>query len=200
MRGWDWLSRIGTIFGLILVILGVTAGGLVWFFTKSLWAGIAAVLALTLVVFAEGTFEVWQKVEERRFDPDAPLTAVVGKTFRNQDVPLDGFSYTNCHFHNVTFVFRGEKSYGLHHIDIHGPHFLRLEDRGAGAAVQLAKALGLQRTEVGFFDIDSGDPVDVPTPTVVNKHQPSIDVTSFAQQGGTTAGQIFEGQREDETP
>ena len=34
-------------------------------------------------------------------------TVIVGKTFHNQEVLLDGYAYESCTFVNVTFVYNG---------------------------------------------------------------------------------------------
>ena len=38
---------------------------------------------------------------------------IVGKSYRNERVELDGFSYSNCTFVNVTFVYKGQRPYDL---------------------------------------------------------------------------------------
>lgn len=44
------------------------------------------------------------------------LKMVIGKTFQDERVELDGYSYRNCKFIDVTFVYKGETPYHL--IDI----------------------------------------------------------------------------------
>jgi len=52
-------------------------------------------------------------------EPYNPIS-VVGKTFRNEKVVLDGYSYSNCKFYNVTFVYNGTTSIQLSNNEIHG--------------------------------------------------------------------------------
>lgn len=42
-----------------------------------------------------------------------PLATVSDKTFRNEEIELDGYMYLNCVFINPTFVFKGEKPFGV---------------------------------------------------------------------------------------
>lgn len=60
-------------------------------------------------------YKVWTKnasqtVKEAKFikwpDPYKPIS-VIGKTFQNERVPLDGYSYSRCTFYNVSFVYNG---------------------------------------------------------------------------------------------
>lgn len=45
---------------------------------------------------------------------------VVGKTYRNETVPLDGYSYSNCTFINVMFEYSGRAPFDLVHNNING--------------------------------------------------------------------------------
>jgi hypothetical protein len=45
-------------------------------------------------------------------DPYSP-TIVVGKSFKNEVVPLDGYFYVSCIFENVTFVYNGSTAVEL---------------------------------------------------------------------------------------
>jgi hypothetical protein len=51
----------------------------------------------------------WQRWESMAKD----LKRVEGKTFINEEVPLDGHAYINCDFKNVRFVFEGKAPFSL---------------------------------------------------------------------------------------
>ncbi len=55
-------------------------------------------------------------------DPYQPTT-VVGRTFRNEKVLLDGTSYSNCEFHNVTFVYNGTTPVQFANCKVFGEHY-----------------------------------------------------------------------------
>jgi hypothetical protein len=54
-------------------------------------------------------------------------TPVVGKTFRNEVVPVDGHSYSACTFENVTLLYKGEAPFDFAHNTFNGTVTLRLE-------------------------------------------------------------------------
>ncbi len=55
-----------------------------------------------------------QQISDEQWNSQ-PKKPVIGQTFRNRRVELDGYSYTNCTFENVTLVYRGEKPFDLAH-------------------------------------------------------------------------------------
>lgn len=52
-------------------------------------------------------------------DPYKPIS-VVNKTFRNEKVVLDGHSYSNCKFYNVTFVYNGTTTIIFSNNEVYG--------------------------------------------------------------------------------
>ena len=54
---------------------------------------------------------------------NATKVSVIGKTFRKERVPLDGFSYIDCEFIDVTFVYEGRAPFDILNPTITGPPY-----------------------------------------------------------------------------
>ena len=63
-------------------------------------------------------------------------TPVIGKSFVNQEVPLDGFSYSDCTFRNVTLVFNGDAPFDLTNNTIEGV-YIRSANPALNGLIQL---------------------------------------------------------------
>ncbi len=65
-------------------------------------------------------------------------TPIIGKTFKNERVELDGFSYIECKFINVTFVYKGEAPYDMVNIEFIGtPRFDISSSEPLGGLIKL---------------------------------------------------------------
>jgi hypothetical protein len=89
----------------ILAWFGVTPsilrqGGAALPHSVATWIGIV-LFAGSLGTSAFGLY----RLSRSSFNPDASLTLVADKTFRNERVELDGKEYRNCKFINVTLVY-----------------------------------------------------------------------------------------------
>jgi hypothetical protein len=49
-----------------------------------------------------------------------PLQKVSGAAFVDERIPMDGMHYDHCTFERCTFVYRGEKPFGLSHFEVRG--------------------------------------------------------------------------------
>jgi hypothetical protein len=109
---------------------GVTASGIAWL--TLLVVGIGAVLILDYGArvgwFGESASRI--SVGDAASSPKFPMwpypyqpISVVGKTFRNERVLLDGHSYSNCEFHNVTFVYNGTTAVQFSNNKVFGEHY-----------------------------------------------------------------------------
>ena len=82
-----------------------------------------------------------------RVDPDRQekLVAVQGKTFINEAVPLDGYSYVNCKFLNVTLAYGG-RGFELNHNEFRGSKIVLLKEgphmQAMGRLMHVLKAIG----------------------------------------------------------
>jgi hypothetical protein len=56
-----------------------------------------------------------------RYDPNAPMEEVSGKTFINQEVKIDGKRFTKCRFENVTIVYDATTPVSMEFDDFIGP-------------------------------------------------------------------------------
>lgn len=79
-------------------------------------------------------------------DKYQPL-AVVGKSFKNEQVPLDGYAYSNCHFSNVTFLYNGTTPLQFTHNEMSGLSVLKTDNPAvAGTIYWVAGFVGLPDT------------------------------------------------------
>jgi archaellum component FlaF (FlaF/FlaG flagellin family) len=81
-------------------------------------------------------------------DPYQPIT-VVGKTFLNEKVPLDGYSYTHCTFNNVTFTYNGTTTIQVSDSTIKG-FTIKSDNPAVEGAILLTAALYGLRANVEF--------------------------------------------------
>jgi hypothetical protein len=76
------------------------------------FAPLALVLLATLILVSRefGWIGTTDKVGSAHYmqwpNPYSPVS-IIGKTFRNEKVLLDGYSYSHCEFYNVTFIYNG---------------------------------------------------------------------------------------------
>src|SRR5262249_48112704 len=75
-------------------------------------------------------------------DPYQPIS-VINKTFQNQDVMLDGYSYTHCIFINVTFVYNGTTPFQMTDSKATGNIRVRSDNPAVTGAFALIKAINL---------------------------------------------------------
>ena len=68
---------------------------------------------------------------------------VIGKTFRNESVILDGFSYSKCTFINVKFVYKGEAPFDLAFNEITGSIWIDASNPPIYSLVLLLKELNM---------------------------------------------------------
>jgi hypothetical protein len=78
-----------------------------------------------------------------------PKKPEVGKTFRNEQVLLDGRSFIQCKFINVTFVYKGEKPFDLRPgNEIQGNHNITADSPQLQGLVKLMHQLGYIKPEI----------------------------------------------------
>ena len=92
-------------------------------------------------------------------DPEAKWnntvkSPIIGRTYRNERVELDGFSYSNCKFIHVTFVFRGEKPFDLAHNSIEGPYNIDAPSERLQMFLILLRALNYLNPEAEIYGPD----------------------------------------------
>ncbi len=87
--------------------------------------------------------ENWGKLEK---------IIVRNRIFINERVVLDGFSYIDCKFQNVTFVYKGEAPYDLTHNTIIGSYHLSIENPSVSGVIGILKALNYLPTETPLLD------------------------------------------------
>jgi hypothetical protein len=134
--------------------------------SASWWVWLALALALVCLFFfvygiakttspgggAQAAFGKWP-------DPYVPV-GVMGKHFANERVLLDGFSYSNCVFTNVTFVYNGTTAVQFSHNEVHG--FRVASDNAAvEGSLMFARGFGLLKEEIEL-DLPPGIVVNPP--------------------------------------
>lgn len=80
-------------------------------------------------------------------DPYKP-ELIVGKTYRNSEVVLDGRSYSNDTFYNVTFVYDGTTPINFSNNTVHGFPLIRTNTPAVWGTVTLMKGFGFLRPEI----------------------------------------------------
>ena len=110
-------------------------------------------------------------------DPGFRFEVVNKKTFRRERVPLDGILYTNCTFEDVTFVYEGEKPYGLVAFKIVG------KDTDVEAASAPVSAFSRLLHVLGYIkrEIEVGDELR-PDSQVVRVEGGQVDVLESADE------------------
>ncbi|MCO6419679.1 hypothetical protein JYK14_26435 [Siccirubricoccus sp. KC 17139] len=81
-------------------------------------------------------------------EPYSPIT-IIGKTFRNERVILDGYSYVRCKFTNVTFVYNGTTPVQLSNNVIQGC-FVASDMAAISGAWALLKGLNFIKDTIAF--------------------------------------------------
>jgi hypothetical protein len=130
--------------GAAVVLAGI---GTIWAVVKDAPPWIVPILALWLLA---GTLVLFRQVKGIVGLPETPRTttpqpsaqvAIIGQTFHNQHVDIDGRAFTNCTFRNVTLVYKAIAPYSFLACAFEGSVGLRLPPNALGA-VALLKALG----------------------------------------------------------
>jgi hypothetical protein len=80
-----------------------------------------------------------------RFDENAKLEEVSFKTFRNETVPIDGKSFHNCTFINVTFEYDGRSTIAFSNNTMVGAIGVKSINPSIFGGWILVKGLGLTR-------------------------------------------------------
>ena len=115
--------------GLILVATGILVG------REFGWLG-----ASKAPTSMETSFQKWP-------DPYTPIT-VFGKKFRNESVKLDGYSYMDCDFFNVTFVYNGTTAIQFVHNNVYGVPAFHSDNPAVSGTMAMAKAFQLMKDNV----------------------------------------------------
>jgi hypothetical protein len=78
------------------------------------------------------------------FQDVTPKILVRGKTFHNERIPLDGYSYVDCTFHDCMFEYKGTAAFQLLDSRIYGRKKISTGDNKAlGGLMYLLKSFGL---------------------------------------------------------
>ena len=99
IKAWP-MSNWRAIFFLVFLFLGVIFS--------------AVQYAIPRFVPTEGSKETsqgWEQIQKKE---------VSNRTFRNERVPLDGYSYIGCTFENVIFEYKGEAPFSMRYNTIRG--------------------------------------------------------------------------------
>jgi hypothetical protein len=86
-------------------------------------------------------FSVWP-------DPYNPIM-VLGRTFRNEKVLIDGHSYRDCKFYNVTFLYNGTTPIQITHSEI-GSTWVESENPAVIGTFILLRSIGFLREDIAM--------------------------------------------------
>lgn len=161
--------------GLALVILGLPVH-LSWVFWQRLkpWLGErqikeAAAIAVSprwwfIMLFALlGAAILSPLVEQRGFPPAVPnfandfkLTVISHQKFYNERVVLDGKSFEDCEFTNVTFVYNGTAPIGLKHNNMNGTILFATDNSAVSMTTVILYGIGIVPSTVPFLNLPVG--------------------------------------------
>lgn len=79
-------------------------------------------------------------------DPYSPIS-VIGRTFKNTEVPLDGHSYAHCTFEDVTFSYNGTTAVQISTSEING-FSIKSDNAGVLGTVFWLKGMGMLKSDV----------------------------------------------------
>jgi hypothetical protein len=95
----------------------------------------------------------------------AKIRRVTRQRFINERVILDGHSYANCEFINVTFVYNGTGPFEMMNNNVTSNFKVTTESDAVKYTLALAKGLGLLKPEVPILGVDKSTPLpDVESP------------------------------------
>ncbi len=98
---------------------------------------------------------------------EAPAELIARKTFENQEVLLDGKTYTDCTFIHVTFVYNGTSVVSFIHNSLQGPIVVRSDNPAVKGTFGLMKGFGALKDDQNL-SLDPGsfiEPIGFEKPT-----------------------------------
>src|ERR1700730_7033664 len=123
------------------------------------WIVISGVIAVLLLITAWVTIVIrieWLRVASRATepflkwpDPYHPIL-VSGRIFQNEKVPLDGYYYSNCDFHNITFVYNGTTPIRLNNNHVFGDLNFSTNNLAISGMVTLLRGLDALKPDINM--------------------------------------------------
>lgn len=155
-------GNLASIVGLPLAILAyIGLGKELWakLMTKKMWLpntlmGIVALLWIIQLLAFFGVLKPTPSVY-------APIP-VIGKTFVNERVPLDGYRYDKCTFRNVTFDYNGTTPVQLAGNNVEGSIGIRSNSLAVAGTVSLMKGMGYLRSDMNMSFVNPNNFVEAP--------------------------------------
>lgn len=156
----NWIGRSTVVddFNLLMERLPAWAG---WLFSTPWW--VPTLLATTLTAFL--IWLSWPRFGRAPTENslDAPPTEqVFDKHYRNEKVWLDGKSFYNCLFENVSFIWDGGR-WEMKQCTLRGNHEILSKNRIINQTIKLMLNLGFQgakKIESRYYPADAINPAD----------------------------------------
>jgi len=159
----NW-QLIGAISGAILIVISLTGG--TWQAINE-WRAkkgkprlkleptyiviLGLVIALTGVIWQwRGGLTIYNSIQTHPLNWPNPYNPkqIINQTFENQEVVLDGFSYIDCTFHNVTFVYNGTTPIQFNNNKVDGIVRYRTDSQPVSGAIAWMKGFNLMKSDV----------------------------------------------------
>lgn len=83
-----------------------------------------------------------------------PLIDVKNRKFTNEQVVLDGHSFSDCTFTNVSFVYNGTNKFDFQHNTVKGNVLIKSENRAVTHTIEFLKGWGFMKDNVPVLDQD----------------------------------------------
>jgi hypothetical protein len=82
--------------------------------------------------------------------------SIIGKTFRNEKVLLDGNAYSGCEFYNVTFVYNGTTPIQFANNKINGQIIIASDNLAVLGTLALTVGFNILKDEIKILDLPPG--------------------------------------------
>ena len=159
---WDWIAYISLL--IAAIIIAIIQGGkdmnppswIQGFISKISWSYIPIILiiiATSIFVFKELGWIAIKPTKEYKIDnwDKYSKTPIIGKTYVNQRVLLDGNSYNNCTFTNVTLVYNGTAPFDLANNVFNGGIIISSDKPNIAALIITLKELNFFRQDLKSY-------------------------------------------------
>jgi hypothetical protein len=169
------MDALGTIANVAQILQAVPLVVAFWLFLarrgsaqlrRTIWTAIVVVTLTSIVSIASLIERLgWWPLGKPEASVQAPWpkpykpTSIVGRKFKNEQVILDGHSYSGCDFENVTFVYNGTTPVQFSNNNVHGDMQLKTESYPVSGAILMMRGFKLLKENVPI-NVPPGNKVD----------------------------------------
>jgi hypothetical protein len=115
------------------------------------WKSIGFIIFLTLGLISAALTHILPNTKAGGFVDIAPSNSVFGVNFKNEEVLLDGSAFSHCTFDIVTFIYNGDRPFGIADCKVDGPYVFRVPKPEFGPLLLFMKHMGVMDTNHADF-------------------------------------------------